>query len=154
MPWANTAPLRHELEAALPGARSRSVSGTEPSVPATEPERPTFELRSPQALAHVIRAPGELGLGRAYVLGLLEVDDIEKALRIVDTFEPPKLSPGQMARLALAVIRACGLVAPPRRPVSELKLTGERHTSAAIAAPSATTTTPATSSSRCSSTRR
>ena len=33
-----------------------------------------------------------------------------------------------MARLGVAVIRACGLVAPPRPPASELRLTGERHT--------------------------
>ncbi len=76
----------------------------------------------------MIRAPGELGLGRAYVLGLIDVDDIEQALEIVDTFEAPKLSPGQLARLGVAVIRACGLVKPPRAPASELRLTGERHT--------------------------
>ncbi len=61
-------------------------------------------------------------------LGLIETDDIEKSLRVVDTFEPPRLSPAQMARLGLAVIRACGLVKPPRAPASELRLTGERHT--------------------------
>ncbi len=37
------------------------------AVPATEPAAPTFTFRSPRALAHVLRAPGELGLGRAYV---------------------------------------------------------------------------------------
>ncbi len=87
-----------------------------------------FEFHSPEALAHVIRAPGELGLGRAYVLGLIDVDDIEQALEIVDTFAAPKLSPGQLARLGVAVVRACGLVRPPRPPASELRLTGERHT--------------------------
>jgi cyclopropane-fatty-acyl-phospholipid synthase len=128
VPFANTAPLRRELAAALP-QRPFAVSfwdGTE--VPATEADAPTFSFRSPEALAHVIRAPGELGLGRAYVLGLIETDDIEKSLRVVDTFEAPRLSPGQMARLGLAVIRACGLVRPPRPPASELRLTGERHT--------------------------
>ena len=128
MPFANTAPLRRELVAALPQRpfAVRFWDGTE--VPATDPDAPTFSFRSPEALAHVVRAPGELGLGRAYVLGLIEADDIEKALRVVDTFEPPRISPGQMARLGLAVIRACGLVKPPRRPASELRLTGERHT--------------------------
>lgn len=124
---SNTTPLRREIEAALlerPFA-IRFWDGT--IVHATDPEGPTFEFRSPEALAHVIRAPGELGLGRAYVLGLIDVDDIEQALQIVDTFQAPKLSPGQIARLGVAVIRACGLVRPPRRPASELKLTGERH---------------------------
>ena len=123
MALGSTSPLRSEIAAALANRpfAIRFWDGT--TVEATEPDAPTFEFRSPQALAHVIRAPGELGLGRAYVLGLIEVDDIDKALRIVDTFEAPSLSPGQLARLGVAVL-------------------------------SATTTTPATSSSRCSSTRR
>jgi cyclopropane-fatty-acyl-phospholipid synthase len=97
-------------------------------VPATTPDAPTFSFISPKALAHVIRAPGELGLGRAYVLGLIETDDIEKSLRVVDTFEPPRIAPTQIARLGVALIRACGLVKPPRAPASELRLQGERHT--------------------------
>jgi cyclopropane-fatty-acyl-phospholipid synthase len=126
--FSNLTPLRHELTTALP-RRPFAVRFWDGSVvPATEPDAPTFEIHSPEALAHVVRAPGELGLGRAYVLGLIETDDIEGALRIVDTFEPPPISPAQMARLGVAVIRATGLVKPPRRPASELKLTGERHT--------------------------
>lgn len=128
MPLSNTAPLRRELTAALP-ERPFSIrfwDGT--SVPATTPDAPQFTFHSPEALAHVIRAPGELGLGRAYVLGLIDADSIERALAVVDTFEPPRLSVGQMARLGAALIRACGVVRPPRRPASELRLTGERHT--------------------------
>jgi cyclopropane-fatty-acyl-phospholipid synthase len=123
-----TEPLRRELEATFP-ARPFAVrfwDGSE--LQATESGAPTFTFRSPQALAHVLRAPGELGLGRAYVAGLIEVDDLEAALRIVDTFEPPPLPVRRQARLALALVRACGLVAPPRRPATELRLRGERHT--------------------------
>src|SRR5207302_5715128 len=50
------------------------------------------------------------------------------ALRVVDTFEPPALSIRQQARLAIALIRACGLVAVPRAPAAELRLRGRRHT--------------------------
>jgi len=89
---------------------------------------PTLTFTSPQALAHVLRAPGELGLGRAYVSGLIEVDDIDAALRVVDTFEAPPLSLRQQARLVLALIRACGLATAPRKPHAELRLRGERHT--------------------------
>jgi cyclopropane-fatty-acyl-phospholipid synthase len=128
--FSNPAPLRRELAAALPERpfAIRFWDGTE--LPATLPDGPVFRIHSPQALAHVLRAPGELGLGRAYVLGLIDVDteDIEKALRLVDTFEPPRLSPRQIARLGWGVVRACGLVAPPRPPASELRLAGERHT--------------------------
>jgi len=126
--FSQTAPLRRELAAALPQRpfAVRFWDGT--VVEATEPDAPTFDFRSPDALAQVIRAPGELGLGRAYVLGLVETDDIEKSLRVVDTFEPPRLSPAQIAKLGVALIRACGLVKLPRVPASELRLTGERHT--------------------------
>ena len=98
------------------------------SLEATEPQAPTFTLRSPQALAHVLRAPGELGIGRAYATGLLEVDDLDAALRVVDTFEPPRLGVAQILRLGAAVVRGCGLTLPPRRPGTELRLRGERHT--------------------------
>ena len=83
MALARTAPLRHELESALP-RRPFSIrfwDGTE--VPATDPGSPTFTFHSPRAFAHVLRAPGELGLGRAYVAGLLDVDDLDSAIRVV-----------------------------------------------------------------------
>jgi cyclopropane-fatty-acyl-phospholipid synthase len=126
--FSDTALLRRQIEAALP-RRPFAISfwdGT--SVAATEPDAPTFRLLSPQALAHVVRAPGELGLGRAFVLGLIDADSIEGAIRVIDTFEAPKLTVRQMLGLAGGVLRACGLVRPPRPPASELRLTGERHT--------------------------
>ncbi len=127
MALANTAPLREEITAALPRRpfALRFWDGGE--VEATEPSAPTFTFRSPVALAHVLRAPGELGLGRAYVDGLLEVSDLDAALRVIDTFEAPKLTVGQQAKLGLALVRACGLVVPPRAPATELRLRGERH---------------------------
>ena len=128
MAFGRTAPLRRELESAFPrrpfALRFWDGSGVE----ATEPGAPTFRFGSPQALAHVLRAPGELGLGRAYVAGLIEVDDLDHALLVVDTFESPSLSLKVQARLGRALVRACGLVAPPRAPAVELRLRGERHT--------------------------
>jgi cyclopropane-fatty-acyl-phospholipid synthase len=126
--FARTAPLRRELEAAFP-RRPFSVQfwdGT--GVEATEPGGPTFLFRSPRALAHVLRAPGELGIGRAYVSGLLEVDDLDGALGVMDNFEPPPIRWRQQVRLAGGLVAACGLTRPPRRPETELRLRGERHT--------------------------
>jgi cyclopropane-fatty-acyl-phospholipid synthase len=125
---SQTAPLRHALTTSLPERPFgvRFWDGTE--VPATEPGAPTLTLLTPRALAHALRAPGELGLGRAYVAGMLEVDDMEAAIRMVDEFEPPDLSIGQQVSLAVAVIRACGLVLPPPVPATELRLRGQRHT--------------------------
>ena len=130
MPFARTAPLRRELAAALPQRPFAITFWDGTTVPATEAEAeaPTFTVHSPDALAHVLRAPSELGLGRAYVLGLIDTDDIDKALRIVDTFDAPAISPTRMVRLGAAVLQACGLAQLPRPPASELRLTGERHT--------------------------
>jgi len=128
VPFASTEALRRELQAALPdrpfAVRFWDGSGVE----ATTAGAPTFLFRSPQALAHVLRAPGELGIGRAYVAGLVEVDDLDASLRIVDTFEAPPLPLGRKLRLGAALVRACGLTRPPRPPAAELRLRGERHT--------------------------
>ncbi len=128
MPFSRTGPLRRELEAAFT-QRPFSVDfwdGTR--VDATEADAPTFRIKTPKALAHVLRAPGELGLGRAYALGLIEVDDLDATLRIVDEWKPPALSLPAQLHLAAAAVRACGIVAPPRAPQAELRLRGERHT--------------------------
>ncbi len=128
MPFSRTAPLRDELQRALPSRpfAVRFWDGT--TLESTEPGSPTLRFETPRALAHVLRAPGELGIGRAYVAGMVEVDDLDGALRVIDTFEPPPLSLRQQARLALALVRACGVTVPPRRPAAELRLRGERHT--------------------------
>ncbi len=128
MALSQTAPLRYALTTTLPRRpfAVRFWDGTE--VRATEPGSPTLTLRTPRALAHVLRAPGELGLGRAYVAGMIDVDDLDGALRMVDEFEPPPLTVGQRVSLAVAVIRACGLVVPPAPPAAELRLRGQRHT--------------------------
>jgi cyclopropane-fatty-acyl-phospholipid synthase len=126
--FGRTAALRRELEQSLP-ERPFAVSfwdGT--SVPATVTPAPTFAVKSPRALAHVLRAPGELGIGRAYAEGLIEADDIDGALLLIDNFEAPSLSPAAILRLVAALIRATGIVALPRPPVTELRLRGERHT--------------------------
>jgi cyclopropane-fatty-acyl-phospholipid synthase len=128
LPFANPQPLRAELARLLPDRpfAVRFWDGTE--VPATVTPAPTFTIHSPRALAHLLRAPGELGLGRAYAQGLIDADDIDGALRLVDTFQPPNLTAKQLAALGLALVRATGLTAPPPIPATELRLKGERHT--------------------------
>jgi cyclopropane-fatty-acyl-phospholipid synthase len=127
---ARTGPLRRELETALP-ARPFSVAfwdGT--GLPSTTGDGPTFRVRSPEALAHALRAPGQLGIGRAYVSGELEVDDLDVAIELLGTWKPPPLDRAGRARLALAAARACGLRRPPRVPGAELRPRGRRHSRA------------------------
>src|ERR1700691_736583 len=96
-------------------------------VEATSGGAPTFSVRRPSALAHILRAPGTLGLGRAYVDGSLDVDDLDAAFIVVDEWEPPPLSLAARARLGLGLVLAALPGGLPHRPSLELILRGERH---------------------------
>ena len=132
MGLAVTGPLRREVERALPSRpfALRFWDGTE--LPATEGGNgagpaPTFTVRSPRAVAHALRAPGQLGLGRAYVSGELAVDDLDAVMRLLETWQAPPLDGRDRLRLMLAAIAAMGLTRPPRLPESELVPQGTRH---------------------------
>jgi cyclopropane-fatty-acyl-phospholipid synthase len=96
-------------------------------VGATAPNAPTFLVRGPSALAHFLRAPGSLGLGRAYTDGSLAVDDLDAALIVVDEWQPPVLSGAERVRLGLAIIAAAAPGGFPHRPTLELILRGRLH---------------------------
>jgi len=124
----STAPLRTTLAEALPERpfRLELWDGTE--LPSTNGAGgPTFRLRSPVALGHILRAPGQLGLGRAYVAGALDVDDVDAALDLLDTWSAPPLDARGKARIAAAAVRAGALSAVPRVPATELAPRGRRH---------------------------
>jgi cyclopropane-fatty-acyl-phospholipid synthase len=125
---STTAPLRHELEAALPERpfALRFWDGT--SLPSTNGAGgPAFSVRSPRAVAYALAAPGQLGLSRAYVSGELEVDDLDAVLGLLGSWQPPAIDGATKRRLLLAAVRAAGLMAPPRRPEIELRPRGRRH---------------------------
>jgi len=124
---AGTAPLRRELGRAFPDRPFGVELWDGSRVSSTNGEGPTFRLRSPAALAHALRAPGQLGLGRAYVSGDLEVDDLDAVLELLDRWQPPAPDLAARARLALAAGRACGPMLPPRIPAAELRPRGGRH---------------------------
>ena len=124
---ANPEPLRRELALALPDRpfALRFWDGSE-LVPTT-PGGPVFTVRSPAAVAHLLRAPGQLGLGRAYAAGELEADDLDLVIGLLDTFKAPTIDTATRLRLTLAAVRACGLMKPPPIPASELRPRGRRH---------------------------
>lgn len=127
-----TALLSRLLGATLPlpvVAWDGSRAGPEPGVaPAT------VVLRSPLALRHVLFAPDEVGLGRAYVSGALDIDgDLFKALRVAEPLlggSRPSLHrhPELWARLAADAARLGVLGPPPPAPPEEAQLRGRRHT--------------------------
>src|SRR5690349_18634518 len=120
MGLAVTGPLRREVARALPsrpfavrfwdGSELLATSG----IDGNGAQAPTFTVRSPRAVAHALRAPGQLGLGRAYVSGELAVDDIDAVMRLLDTWQAPPIDGRSKARLMVAAIAAMGLTRPPR----------------------------------------
>jgi len=122
-----SAPLCSQLRRALPVRPFQVRFWDGGTVASTEPESPTFFVRSPRALAHFLRAPGTLGLGRAYVDGSLDVDDLDRAFIVVDEWEPPSLRALDRLRIGLALAAAAAPGGIPRRPALELLLDGQLH---------------------------
>ncbi|MFD6856997.1 class I SAM-dependent methyltransferase [Rhodococcus sp. NPDC060090] len=82
------------------------------------------EFRNRRALRHVLWAPNELGLTRAYVSGDLVIDgDLYAVLALPDLVDAlgtrtlSNTSPGELARLARK-FAALGIIGPPPRPPS------------------------------------
>ncbi|MFN8163778.1 MAG: cyclopropane-fatty-acyl-phospholipid synthase family protein [Solirubrobacterales bacterium] len=123
---STTAPLRAELERSF-GERPFTVRFWDGTTVESTTSGPTFLVHSPRAIAHMLRAPGELGLARAYVQGLLDVDDIDGAIEVVESWRPPGLAARRWLGLAAGAVRAMGLTLPPARPKIELRLRGQRH---------------------------
>jgi cyclopropane-fatty-acyl-phospholipid synthase len=125
---ARTTALREVLAQALPDRPFRIALWDGTELPSTNGHGgPVFSLRSPRALGHVLRAPGQLGLGRAYVSGEIDVDDMDSTLELLDGYSVPPLDTAGKARLALAAVQAGALRSWPRAPAAELRPRGRRH---------------------------
>jgi cyclopropane-fatty-acyl-phospholipid synthase len=123
-----TEPLRRELAANLPQRPFRVAFWDGSELPSTNGTgAPTLRVKSPRALAHALRAPGQLGLGRAYATGDLEPDDLDAFLLMLRSYRPPPIERGAQLRLALAAARAAGPMRPPPVPEVEQRPRGKRH---------------------------
>jgi cyclopropane-fatty-acyl-phospholipid synthase len=127
MAFADTKRLRNEIEARIPERPFTVEFWDGTRLPSTTGEGPTFSIRSPAAAAHVLRAPGQLGLGRAYVSGAIEVDDMDAVIALLDGWDPPALDGADKRALLLGAVRAAGVTKPPPRPRAELRPSGRRH---------------------------
>jgi cyclopropane-fatty-acyl-phospholipid synthase len=86
----------------------------------------TIVVRSPDALRRIVTAPLELGIGRAYVAGDLDVEgDIYAAMTLRQALPRLKLSPKQWA--AAAKLIGLGGLKPLPPPPEEARLRGRRH---------------------------
>ena len=124
----STEPLRRELAANLPERPFRLAFWDGSELPSTNGDgAPTLRVRSPRAVAHALRAPGQLGIGRAYATGEIEPDDLDGFLLVLRHYRPPPIDRAAQLRLALAAARAAGPMLPPPVPKVEQRPRGRRH---------------------------
>ncbi len=125
------APLAARLEGRLSGGIPFAVRFWDGSElrPEGEGSGDTLLVRDSRALAYVATAPNQLGLGRAWVAGDIDVDgDLERALRAGDRFRNLRLGLGDRLASALAAARAGALgLHRPAPPASEAHLGGRLH---------------------------
>ena len=125
---ANPAALRDEIARVFPERPFRIEFWDGSELPPTNGRGPTFKVQSRKAVGHALRAPGQLGLGRAYVAGDIAIDDLDEAMHVVGTWKPPAVDKKTQAKLALAAAKSAGPMLPPPVPEVELKPRGRRHT--------------------------
>jgi cyclopropane-fatty-acyl-phospholipid synthase len=126
MPDPSSEPIRRAVEGALPDRPFAIELWDGGSVPSTAPG-PTFRIRSPRALGHILRAPSELGVGRAYVTGEIVVDDLDASLGLLGRWKPAGVGRAARLRLAVAALRAHGLRRLPGPPAAELRPSADKH---------------------------
>ena len=92
----------------------------------------TLVIRSPDALRRIVTAPGELGFGRAYVAGDLDLEgDIFAALALRDHLPDAQASTREQWVAALRLVGAGRRSSPLPPPPEEARLRGRRHSKAA-----------------------
>src|SRR5690606_25496160 len=116
-----------------PPVRIRCWDGSELGPPGAEP---VIVVRSPDALRRLVWAPNELGLGRAYVAGDLDLEgDIYDLFALRDRLGGEsaggeihlRLGPSGWWRALRAVAKLGALGPPPPPPQEEARLRGRRH---------------------------
>jgi len=126
-------PVVERIDRRAPGARDfglRFWDGSEVPPPPTADDELTLVVRDPVALAYALRQPNELGFGRAWVTGALDVDgDLERGLALRDRFGGLRLSAADRLAALRAVARLGGVrLRGPAVPASEAPVgRGRRH---------------------------
>jgi cyclopropane-fatty-acyl-phospholipid synthase len=128
MAAARTASLCREIESALPDRPFAIEFWDGEKVKPSNGAGPTIRFLTPRAIAHVLRSPGQLGLGRAYVCGDIETDDLDGVIALIGRWHAPPMSARSRARLLAAAVRAAGVQRPPSPPAAELRPRGRLHT--------------------------
>src|SRR3954451_11120087 len=125
-------PVVERIDRRAPGARDfvlRFWDGSEVAPPAGVNAGLTLVVRRPEALSYALRQPNELGLGRAWVTGALDVEgDLERGLALRERFNGLRLSAAdRLAAIRAAVRGRALLLRRPAIPESEARLAGGRR---------------------------
>ena len=125
------APVVNELAVQLLGEPPRLSVRCWDGSATTVAGAPTLVVRHPRALRRMIYAPGELGMGRAYVSGDLDLEgDVYEALSLPNLAGDRReleLDRRSLARLAGPLLRLGVLGPPPPPPPEESRVRGVRH---------------------------
>ncbi|HEX6229952.1 MAG TPA: class I SAM-dependent methyltransferase [Solirubrobacterales bacterium] len=125
------APLAARLERRLPGGIPFAVRFWDDSElrPEAGGSGDTIVVRDSRALSYVATAPNQIGLGRAWVAGDLDLDgDLERALRAGERLRGLRLGMGdKLASLAAAARAGALRLRRPAPPASEAQLGGRLH---------------------------
>jgi len=126
MSRSRTDALRRGIERAFPDRPFTIELWDGSRVPSTR-HGPTITVRSSRAIGHLLRSPGELGLGRAYVCGDLDVDDLDGVIALLGRWHAPPLSLPRRLGFGAAALQAAGLHRRPQPPAAELRPRGRRR---------------------------
>ncbi|HEY7105650.1 MAG TPA: cyclopropane-fatty-acyl-phospholipid synthase family protein [Acidimicrobiia bacterium] len=86
----------------------------------------TLVIRSPDAFRRIVQSPGQLGVGRAYVAGDLDVEgDIFEALEMRNAFQRVRLDRSEWLHAAKLI--GASALRPIAPPPEEARLRGGRH---------------------------
>jgi cyclopropane-fatty-acyl-phospholipid synthase len=124
------APLAARIDAKIPGGRPlglRFWDGSE--LPAAQEGAPTIVVNDPRAIARVIHERSELGFGRAWVAGELDVEgDLGETLKLTTRFRGIKVDRGDLVAALKAARRLDALpLRNPEPPAAEARLRGRLH---------------------------
>src|SRR4051794_19845986 len=124
-------PVVERIDRRAPGARDfalRFWDGSEVPPPSGVKPALTLVVRRPEALSYALRQPNELGLGRAWVSGALDVEgDLERGLALRERFRGLRLTAADRLAALRAAVRLGALsLRSPAVPGSEARLGGGR----------------------------
>jgi cyclopropane-fatty-acyl-phospholipid synthase len=125
-------PLATEVHTMLGSPESIGVEAYDHSRIAPPHRDATVVVRRPEAIGRIVRAPGELGLVRAYVCGDLDLEgDLFEVLEHGFATAPDALRADSLARVVWSAGPKAwrAIIAPPPPPPEEVRLHGTLHSS-------------------------